>query len=167
VTNEPNRRRLTAAFEPRSVALDGRPTDTAGSPAADPNVRERDPTGCCEELVFCGTRSSFRGWLVRTGGVEPPQHEAAGLQPVELANALRPQGGVTDRTRTGTARLTTSGARRYTTATMSGDDRTRTGNLSPDKRALSTAELRPREGKKGARGGNMVSPTLKRCALLS
>jgi hypothetical protein len=29
---------------------------------------------------------------VRTGGVEPPQHEAAGLQPVELTDALRPQG---------------------------------------------------------------------------
>ena len=54
---------------------------------------------------------------MRTGGVEPPQHEAAGLQPVELTAAQRPQerdclGGVTDRTRTGTARLTTSGARR-------------------------------------------------------
>jgi hypothetical protein len=57
----------------------------------------------------------------------------------------RGKSGVTDRTRTGTARLTTSGARRYTTATMSGDDRTRTGNLSPDKRALSSAELRPRD----------------------
>ena len=53
---------------------------------------------------------------------------------------------VTDRTRTGTARLTTSGARRYTTATTkrSGDDRTRTGDLSPDKRALCSSELRPR-----------------------
>ncbi len=28
---------------------------------------------------------------VRTGGVEPPQHEAAGLQPAELADAQRPQ----------------------------------------------------------------------------
>jgi hypothetical protein len=48
VTNEANRRRLTAALEPRAVALDGRLTDTAGSPAADANVRERDPVGCCE-----------------------------------------------------------------------------------------------------------------------
>jgi hypothetical protein len=39
----------------------------------------------------------------RTGGVEPPQHEAARLQPVELTDAQRPRGGVTDRTRTGTA----------------------------------------------------------------
>ena len=57
---------------------------------------------------------------VRTSGVEPLQREAAGLQPVGLADAQRPRRkrGVTDRTRTGTARLTTSGARRYTTATM-------------------------------------------------
>src|SRR5947207_2018597 len=27
---------------------------------------------------------------VRTGGVEPPQHEATGLQPAELADAQRP-----------------------------------------------------------------------------
>ena len=83
---------------------------------------------------------------VRTGGVEPPQHEAAGLQPVELTDALRPQGGVTDRNRTGTARLTTSGARRlHHGHHESGDDRIRTGNLSPDKRALCAAELRPHE----------------------
>src|SRR4051812_30069847 len=31
----------------------------------------------------------------------------------------------------------------YTTATTSGDDRTRTGDLSPGKRALCSAELRP------------------------
>jgi hypothetical protein len=55
---------------------------------------------------------------MRTGGVEPPQHEAAGLQPVELAVAQRPRGGVAERIRTDTARLTTSGASRYTTATM-------------------------------------------------
>ena len=51
--------------------------------------------------------------------------------------------GVTDRTRTGTARLTTSGAAVYTTATTSGDDRTRTGNLSPDKRALCSLSYAP------------------------
>src|SRR5262245_19669760 len=39
------------------------------------------------------------------------------------------------------------GCCRYTTATMreSGDDRTRTGDLSLDKRVLYAAELRPRE----------------------
>src|SRR5215471_7840221 len=41
-----------------------------------------------------------------------------------------------DRTRTGTARITTSNACRYTTAATSGDDRSRTGGLSPDKRVL-------------------------------
>ena len=56
---------------------------------------------------------------VRTGGVEPPQHEATGLQPAELASAQRPQGiEAADRTRTDTARFTTSGADRYTTTTM-------------------------------------------------
>jgi hypothetical protein len=55
---------------------------------------------------------------MRTGGVEPPQHEAAGLQPVELADAQRPRVGVTERTRTDTSRLTTSGAGHYTTVTM-------------------------------------------------
>jgi hypothetical protein len=67
-----------------------------------------------------------------------------GRTPERKAKRAR-ESGVTDRTRTGTARLTTSGARRYTTATMSGDDRIRTGNLSPDKRALCSAELRPRD----------------------
>ncbi len=53
---------------------------------------------------------------VRTGGVEPPQREAAGLQPVELTDAQRPQ-GVTGRARTGAAGLTTPDASLYTTAT--------------------------------------------------
>jgi hypothetical protein len=48
---------------------------------------------------------------VRTGGVEPPQREAAGLQPVELADAQRPRElGVAERTRTDTAGLTTPDA---------------------------------------------------------
>ena len=88
---------------------------------------------------------------VRTGGVEPPQHEATGLQPAELAVLSVRMRRVADRIRTGTARLTTSGADRYTTATTkrSGDDRTRTGDLSPDKRVLCAAELRPRTGWRG------------------
>src|SRR3954453_21849885 len=40
----------------------------------------------------------------------------------------------------------------YTTATTDGDDRTRTGGLSPDKRVLYAAELRPR-GKASSAGG--------------
>ena len=47
---------------------------------------------------------------VRTGGVEPPQPEATGLQPAELTSAQRPRGRAADRVRTGTARITTSNA---------------------------------------------------------
>lgn len=79
---------------------------------------------------------------VRTGGVEPPQREAAGLQPVELTDAQRPQ-GVTGRARTGAAGLTTPDASLYTTATTSGDDRTRTGGLSADNRALFALSYAP------------------------
>jgi hypothetical protein len=56
---------------------------------------------------------------------------------------------VTDRIRTGATRFTTSGACRYTTVTTNGDDRTRTGGLSPDKRALCSSELRPLTGSAG------------------
>src|SRR3954466_3871345 len=49
-----------------------------------------------------------------------------------------------DRARTGSARITTSDAAAYTTATMSGDGRIRTGDVSADNRALWPAELRPR-----------------------
>jgi hypothetical protein len=54
---------------------------------------------------------------VRTGGVEPPQREAAGLQPVELADAQRPQVGVAGRARTDASGITTPDASVYTTAT--------------------------------------------------
>src|SRR5919204_1803589 len=48
---------------------------------------------------------------VRTGGgVEPPQSVTTRLQRAELADAQRPQGRAIDRIRTGTARITTSGA---------------------------------------------------------
>ena len=59
---------------------------------------------------------------VRTGGVEPPQPEAAGLQPVELADAQRPRDTLraTGRDRTGAAGITTPGATDYTTVTMTG-----------------------------------------------
>ena len=43
-------------------------------------------------------------------GVEPPQAEAAGLQPAELPAAQRPRERAADRIRTGTARITTSDA---------------------------------------------------------
>jgi hypothetical protein len=92
-------------------------------------------------------QSGLRPAQVRTGGVEPPQPEAAGLQPAELACAQRPreEHGVAGRDRTGTVRghgpeccLLHHGHH------DGGDDRTRTGDLRPDKPALCAAELRPR-----------------------
>jgi hypothetical protein len=80
----------------------------------------------------------------RTGGVEPPQREATGLQPAELAGAQRPQEGWPAGLEPALSGVTAPGASVYTTTTMSGDDRARTGGLSPDKRVLSSSELRPR-----------------------
>src|SRR5215471_14663010 len=48
-----------------------------------------------------------------------------------------------DRIRTGTARITTSDAAVTPQPPRSGDDRTRTGGLSPDKRALSLLSYAP------------------------
>jgi hypothetical protein len=56
---------------------------------------------------------------MRTGGVEPPQHEATRLQRAELAGAQRPRERAADRDRTGTAGITTPGAAGYTTAATS------------------------------------------------
>jgi hypothetical protein len=83
-----------------------------------------------------------QGESVRTGGVEPPQPEATGLQPAELTRAQRPRGHSETSSRGG--RPGSNRYRedhdleccRYTTATASGDDRSRTGDLSPDKRVL-------------------------------
>jgi hypothetical protein len=56
---------------------------------------------------------------VRTGGVEPPQHEATGLQPAELAVAQRPHGakGWPAGLEPAPTGITTPGASVYTTAT--------------------------------------------------
>ena len=83
---------------------------------------------------------------VRAGGVEPPQLEAPGLQPGELAGCSAPARRG-DRPGSNRRRgVHNPGCFLYTTATTNGDDRTRTGALSPDKRALSSSELRPRRG---------------------
>src|SRR4051812_25363463 len=76
---------------------------------------------------------------VRTDGVEPPQRAAAALQAAELTHAQRPQERATDRTRTGTSRLTTSGAGRYTTATM---QRAGTTGLEPATSRLTSERSR-------------------------
>jgi hypothetical protein len=103
-----------------------------------------EPTTSSLQARRSATRASSPGRAVRTGGVEPPQREAAGLQPVELAGAQRPhEHGVAGRARTDASGITTPDASVYTTATAYGDDRARTGALSPDKRALCLLELRP------------------------
>ena len=86
---------------------------------------------------------------VRTGGIEPPQHEATGLQPAELADAQRPHDvRVAGRARTGAGGDHNPGCfRLHHGHHESGDDRTRTGGLSPDKRVLCTSELRPLGGR--------------------
>jgi hypothetical protein len=58
---------------------------------------------------------------MRTGGVEPPQHEATGLQPAELAGAQRPrEGGWPAGVEPAPTGVTSPGASVYTTATMKG-----------------------------------------------
>jgi hypothetical protein len=82
---------------------------------------------------------------MRTGGVEPPQREAAALQAVELTecSAFAGQGGRPDSNRYRGDH--DPECFRYTTATMHADDRTRTGGLSVDSRALWPSELHPHE----------------------
>ena len=86
---------------------------------------------------------------VQTGGVEPPQLEATGLQPAELAVAQRPHElRVAGRARTGASGDHNPGCfRLHHGHHEGGDDRTRTGGLSPDKRALCSSELHPRESR--------------------
>ena len=77
---------------------------------------------------------------MRTGGVEPPQPEATGLQPAELTFAQRPREegrptGFEPVPRGSRPRMLPLHHSHHDA--MSGDDRTRTGGLSPDKRLLS------------------------------
>ena len=100
----------------------------------------------------------------RCGRVES-NHQSSrrpGYSRVSSPGAQRPRGGVTGRARTGAAGITAPDASHYTTVTTGGhfsrrncrlravtrdgDDRTRTGGLSPDKRALCSSELRPLQG---------------------
>jgi hypothetical protein len=105
----------------------------------------------------------LRPQRVRTGGFEPPQPEAAGLQPVELANAPRPREGWP----TGFEPAPRGSRPRNAAVTpqppRGGDDRTRTGGLSLDRRALCSSELRPqRVGRRDwlpATGGRVIART--------
>src|SRR5437762_7419367 len=91
----------------------------------------------------CSVRLSYIPKGVRTGGVEPPQREATGLQPAELAGAQRPHEGG----RPGSNRRRRGSQPRVLPSTprppWSGDDRVRTGGLSPDKRALCSLSYAP------------------------
>src|SRR5438552_11271271 len=72
------------------------------------------------------------------GRVESNHHSARRrvYRPLSSPSAQRPREGVADRGRTGAARITTADAAVTPRPPWSGDDRTRTGGLSPDKRAL-------------------------------
>ena len=102
---------------------------------------------------------------VRTGGFEPPQPEASGLQPGELTLAQRPPGRGS---RPGSNRHCGDhdpGCCLYTTATMHyGNDRIRTGTFSPDKRALCSVELRPQGCAAGIRTQDLELMRLARTA---
>src|SRR3954447_8884294 len=103
--------------------------ETVGVEPTPPSVRARRSSGL-----------SYVPGGVRAGGVEPPQRGAAGLRPVELTGAQRPHGGrgwptglepVPRGSRPRMLAVDTTG-----TTMDSGDDRVRTGGLSPDKRVL-------------------------------
>ena len=82
---------------------------------------------------------------MRTGGLEPPQPEATGLQPAELADAQRPlegwPAGIEPAPRDSQPRVLAATPR----PPRSGDDRTRTGGLSADNRALFALSYAPME----------------------
>ena len=108
--------------------------------------RESNPIllGASEAL----SRLSFIPEVMRTGGVEPPQREALALQAGELADAQRPRerGGRPDSNRRRGDHDPECFPLHHG---HSGDGRARTGNLSPDKRALWPSELRPRDSRAG------------------
>jgi hypothetical protein len=90
---------------------------------------------------------------VRTDGFEPPQREAARLQRAGLTSAQRPQGRVAGRARTGADGAHNPGCfRLHHGHHESGDDRTRTGGLSPDKRALCALSYAPGKEVEGGIG---------------
>jgi hypothetical protein len=86
--------------------------------------RESNPLLLVASEALCLQSFIPKGERVRTGGVEPPQPEATGLQPAELTSAQRPrERGAADRARTDTARITTSNAAFTPQPPRSGDDR--------------------------------------------
>ena len=117
------------------------------------SLRARRPAGQC---LTCTAR--------RLAGAQR-REAACGARLCRAGPGRRPgKRGVADRIRTDTAGLTTPGARRYTTATMDGDDRNRTGDRSPDKRVLLPSELRPRSSAGGIRTHDLELMRLARTA---
>jgi hypothetical protein len=114
--------------------------------------------------------------VMRTDGVEPPQREATRLQRAELTSAQRPreQGGRPGSNRyrevhdLGCSPLHHGHHERLrgiaAQPLRNGDDRTRTGGLSPDKRALCSSELRPRSRAGGIRSHDLELMRLARTA---
>ena len=92
------------------------------------------------------TRASSPGSGDWCGRMESNHHSARrrGYSAMSSPDARRPQEQQGDRPDSNRYREDHDlGCCRYTTATTNGDDRTRTGDLSPDKRVLCPAELRP------------------------
>jgi hypothetical protein len=87
--------------------------------------------------------------VMRTGGVEPPQREAAALQAAELTNAQRPHGLRGDRPDSNRRRGDHDPECFRLHHGHSGDDRNRTGGLSPDKASALRAGATPPPRERG------------------
>jgi hypothetical protein len=147
-------RRTAGASRPssshcRGVRERATPVDVAGQRLDRPPDRWSATISCRRsrsrrwETSSHAANGFFGSTVVRTGGVEPPQRVATGLQPAELTGAQRPQEGG----RPGSNRRRADHDRECSPLTprppRNGDDRTRTGGLSPDKRALSALSYAP------------------------
>jgi hypothetical protein len=159
VAGEPNRRSVAAVLEPLPVELHLWGRSGPGGGARSSERRRGGPTSTLGAgnharilLSVCWSGE------VRTGGVEPPQQEATGLQPGELTDAQRPQGGVADRARTGASGFTLPDAAATPRPPRSGDDRIRTGDLSPDKRVLSRLSYVPAAPRLNSSAGRRKGP---------
>jgi hypothetical protein len=102
---------------------------------------------------------------VRTGGVEPPQCETTGLQPVELTQCSASAGrgrsaGFEPEPRGSRPRMLPLHHDHH----VSGDDRTRTGACSPDKRVLLPLSYVPVHSAGGIRTHDLELMRLARTA---
>ena len=158
VAGEAHRWSVAAVLEPLSVELHLSGAQALPAALAHPNVGEENPRRRPVPVLTHGSSFPSLSAEVRTGGVEPPQHEATGLQPAELTDAQRPQSGVADRARTGASGLTLPDAAATPRPPRSGDDRSRTGNLSPDKRVISQLSYVPAAPRLDSSAGRRQRP---------